>query len=128
MLALIFTKFMTSARYLTTPLLDWLNQHKMRIQQGNYVTDTDIAKLYPNLNHLRALFLLLPPVLTAPVHTNCWNYINRDIKRRELYKNNNRLLTLSFNGDTLERIGKPKNSTESSSSLTTSTIYQDVQP
>ena len=127
MLALTFTTSIVRPSYLTTSLLDWPSQQKKRIHQGNYLTDTAIAKPHPGPNRSQVFCLLGFPLLTEPFHENRCDYIYRNTKRRERQEKNNRLLSPSCNGDVLAGVVSQAQPAEPSM-LTTAPTSQDAKP
>lgn len=80
---------------------NWHSYH-MEIQQGNLVTQDVVAKLKIGMTRSQVRFLLGSPLLADPFHADRWDY------KYQLYQDDrlvaDKLLTLTFNGDTLAAI------------------------
>lgn len=81
----------------------WLpGADRIDVQQGNVLTDGDIAGLAPGQSRARVRELIGAPVLASPFHADRWDYVyyrtdaggTPDPQR----------LTLIFEGDTLRRV------------------------
>ncbi|SCZ49548.1 outer membrane protein assembly factor BamE [Thiohalomonas denitrificans] len=48
--------------------------HKLDIQQGNILTQAELAKLETGMTKRQVLFLLGSPLLTDPFHQQRWDY------------------------------------------------------
>ena len=78
--------------------------HKIEIQQGNVVTQAQLAGLHTGMDSREVRSLLGTPMLTDPFHPDRWDYfysMRQDDEVLERYK-----LTLYFSGDQLSRIEK----------------------
>jgi outer membrane protein assembly factor BamE len=76
--------------------------HKIDIQQGNQIEQTDLEKLYTGMSRNEVLELLGKPLVADPFHPDRWDYIYRlQPGKGELKKSR---LTLYFKGDLLTRI------------------------
>lgn len=76
--------------------------HKIEIQQGNVVTQAQLAELHTGMDSRQVRSLLGTPMLTDPFHPHRWDYfysMRKDDEVLERYK-----LTLFFSGDQLSRI------------------------
>ncbi|POZ60903.1 outer membrane protein assembly factor BamE [Chromobacterium alticapitis] len=102
MRALIFAAVIAVSGCSSLNPLDWT--HKVQVQQGNYVTADAVAKLKPGMTRSQVRFLLGTPLLTDAFHANRWDYKYSDAKGGKLDSNSDKLLTVYFNGDTLERV------------------------
>jgi outer membrane protein assembly factor BamE len=78
--------------------------HKIEIQQGNVVTQSQLEQLRPGLEQRQVRALLGTPLLNDPFHPDRWDYYyskSRGLEPLERYR-----LTLFFSGDTLLRVEK----------------------
>lgn len=81
--------------------------HKIEIQQGNVVTQSQLEQLHPGLNHRQVRALLGSPLLSDPFHPDRWDYYyssSEGLQVLERYR-----LTLFFSGDSLLRFEKEGN-------------------
>ncbi|OHX14580.1 outer membrane protein assembly factor BamE [Chromobacterium sphagni] len=102
MRALIFAAVIAVSGCSSMNPLDWT--HKVEIQQGNYVTQDAVAKLKPGMTRSQVRFLLGTPLLTDAFHADRWDYKYSDIKQGKLDSSSDKLLTVYFKGDVLERV------------------------
>ncbi|UTH74077.1 outer membrane protein assembly factor BamE [Chromobacterium sp. IIBBL 290-4] len=102
MRALIFAAVIAVSGCSSLNPMDWT--HKMEIQQGNYVTQDAVAKLKPGMTRSQVRFLLGTPLLTDAFHADRWDYKYSDVQKGKLDKDSNKLLTVYFKGDTLDRV------------------------
>ncbi len=93
-----------------TPRLGWLSPHRITIQQGNVVTQDQLARVKPGMSRLQVRDALGTPLLTDPFHANRWDYVftlrqgNQPTLRRNV--------VLIFDGDVLKSIDAPELPTE----------------
>ena len=91
-------------------MLGFLSPHRVDIQQGNVVTQEQLARVKPGMNRLQVRDALGSPLLTDAFHTDRWDYVftlnqpGRPLQRRSV--------VLSFNGDVLKDIEAPELPTE----------------
>lgn len=80
---------------------NWGSYH-MDVQQGNLITQDAVAKLKVGMTRAQVRFLLGSPLLADSFHANRWDY------KFQMYQNdhlvNDKLLTLTFDGDVLKSI------------------------
>jgi outer membrane protein assembly factor BamE len=87
-----------------------LTPYRIDIQQGNVVTQEQLARLKPGMNRLQVRDVLGTPLLTDAFHTDRWDYIftlrqtGRPLQRRNV--------VLVFDGDVLKSIDAPELPTE----------------
>jgi outer membrane protein assembly factor BamE len=81
----------------------FVKPYKFDIQQGNFVTEQDVAKLKVGMNKDQVRFILGTPLLNDPFHSNRWDYVYR------LQKANGQVAqsryTVIFENNTLARHG-----------------------
>jgi outer membrane protein assembly factor BamE len=84
-------------------LTSLLSPYRIEIQQGNYVTQEQVAQLYKGMPRDQVRYLLGTPLLADPFHADRWDYVFRRLRAnsRELEE---RRLTLFFADDKLERV------------------------
>jgi outer membrane protein assembly factor BamE len=78
--------------------------HKIEIQQGNVVTQSQLEKLRVGLDKRQVRALLGSPLLTDAFHPDRWDYyysISRGSELKKRYR-----LTLHFSGEQLVRFEK----------------------
>ncbi|AOZ52468.1 outer membrane protein assembly factor BamE [Chromobacterium vaccinii] len=102
MRALIFAAVIAVAGCSSMNPLDW--SHRVEVQQGNYVTQDAVAKLKPGMTRAQVRFLLGTPLLTDPFHADRWDYKYSDVKGGKVDPASDKLLTVYFKGDVLDRI------------------------
>jgi outer membrane protein assembly factor BamE len=84
--------------------------HRIDIQQGNVVTEEQLALVRPGMNRLQVRDALGTPLLTDAFHPERWDYIftlrqsGRPLQRRNI--------VLIFDGDVLKSIDAPELPTE----------------
>jgi outer membrane protein assembly factor BamE len=80
------------------------------VQQGNVVTQEQMARVKPGMSRLQVRDILGSPLLTDPFHVDRWDYIftlrqqGKPLQRRSV--------VLNFNGDVLKHIDAPELPTE----------------
>ena len=88
-----------------------LTPYRIDIQQGNVITQEQLARVKPGMNRLQVRDALGTPLLTDAFHTDRWDYIftlrqsGRPLQRRNV--------VLVFEGDVLRNIEAPELPTES---------------
>ena len=78
--------------------------HKIEIQQGNVVTQSQLEQVRPGLDRRQVRALLGSPLLIDAFHPDRWDYYyssSKAFKLQERYR-----LTLYFSGDRLTRFEK----------------------
>jgi outer membrane protein assembly factor BamE len=80
-----------------------LSPYTIEIQQGNYVTQEQVAQLHRGMTRDQVRYLLGTPLLNDPFHADRWDYVFRRLRAnsRELEE---RRLTLFFANDKLDRV------------------------
>lgn len=76
--------------------------HKIDIQQGNVVTEAQLAKVKTGMDAQQVRTILGTPLLTDPFHANRWDYyfsMSKGDNLEERYR-----VTLHFKGSKLVRI------------------------
>jgi outer membrane protein assembly factor BamE len=87
-----------------------LTPYRIDIQQGNVVTQEQLARVKPGMNRLQVRDVMGTPLLTDAFHTDRWDYIftlrqsGRPLQRRNV--------VLVFDGDVLKSIEAPELPTE----------------
>jgi outer membrane protein assembly factor BamE len=87
-----------------------VSPHRIDIQQGNVVTQEQMARIKPGMNRLQVRDALGSPLLTDAFHPDRWDYIftlrqsGRPLQRRNV--------VLIFSGDVLKSIEAPELPTE----------------
>lgn len=87
-------------------LLGLISPHRIDIQQGNVVTQEQLARVKPGMNRLQVRDALGSPLLTDAFHPDRWDYIftlrqsGKPLQRRNV--------VLVFNGDVLKSIEAPE--------------------
>jgi outer membrane protein assembly factor BamE len=87
-----------------------LSPHRIDIQQGNVVTQEQLARIKPGMNRLQVRDALGSPLLTDAFHADRWDYIftlrqsGKPLQRRNV--------VLLFDGDVLKSIDAPELPTE----------------
>ncbi|MBV8049197.1 MAG: outer membrane protein assembly factor BamE [Paludibacterium sp.] len=80
---------------------NWHPYH-MDIQQGNLVTQDDVARLKVGMTRSQVRFVLGTPLIVDSFHANRWDY------KYQLFQNGKKVadkhLTVTFNGDVLSQI------------------------
>ncbi len=78
--------------------------HKIEIQQGNVVTQTQLEKLHPGLSRRQVRALLGSPLLIDTFHPDRWDYYysnSRGVELKQRYH-----LSVFFSGDSVTRFEK----------------------
>ncbi len=93
--------------YFLTALTLTACAHKIDIQQGNVITEVQLAKVKIGMDPQKVRTLLGTPLLTDPFHAERWDYffsMSKGNRLQERYR-----VTLFFKGNKLariERVGK----------------------
>jgi len=92
-------------------VLGMVSPHRIDIQQGNVVTQEQLARVKPGMNRLQVRDTMGSPLLTDAFHPDRWDYIftlrqsGKPLQRRNV--------VLLFEGDVLKSIDAPELPTES---------------
>lgn len=92
-------------------MLGWVSPHRIDIQQGNVVTQEQLARVKLGMNRLQVRDALGTPLLTDAFHADRWDYVftlrqsGKPLQRRNI--------VLLFDGDSLKSIDAPELPTES---------------
>jgi outer membrane protein assembly factor BamE len=87
-----------------------VSPYRIDVQQGNVVTQEQLARLKPGMNRLQVRDALGSPLLTDAFHTDRWDYVftlrqsGRPLQRRNV--------VLTFDGEVLKSIEAPELPTE----------------
>lgn len=76
--------------------------HRIDIQQGNLLTDNEIAQLTPGMTKREVRYILGTPLIVDPFHQDRWDYFYSLDKRRGTVVQ--RRITLVFAEEKLDRI------------------------
>ncbi len=91
-------------------LLYMISPHRIDIQQGNVVTQDQVAKLKLGMNRLQVRDILGTPLLTDKFHADRWDYVFT--LRQSGVPLQRRNVVLIFDGDNLKSIDAPNLPTE----------------
>ncbi len=80
----------------------YISPYKIEIQQGNVLTQEDVAQLRPGMTHAQVRYLLGTPLLTDIFHADRWDYVYTLSKKGQRMEE--RHITLFFDGDALKRV------------------------
>lgn len=79
-----------------------IKTHRIDIQQGNLVTDAEIAQLSPGMTKREVRYILGTPLVVDPFHQNRWDYFySLDVKGEETIQ---RRFTIVFEDDLMKDI------------------------
>jgi outer membrane protein assembly factor BamE len=92
------------------PVLGWFSPHRIDIQQGNVVTQDQLARVKPGMNRLQVRDALGTPLLTDTFHPDRWDYIFTLRQGGKMVQRRN--VVLYFDGDVLKSIEAPELPTE----------------
>jgi outer membrane protein assembly factor BamE len=76
--------------------------HKIDIQQGNYVDQTMVAKLKPEMTRSQVRFILGTPLIADAFHPNRWDYVYLTGKANNVHAQHK--ITVVFDGDKLKHV------------------------
>lgn len=91
-------------------MFGFLSPYRVDVQQGNVVTQEQLARVKPGMSRLQVRDVLGSPLLTDAFHPDRWDYIftlrqgNKPLQRRNV--------VLIFNGDVLKSVEAPELPTE----------------
>jgi outer membrane protein assembly factor BamE len=94
----------------TDSIFGLMSPHRVVIQQGNVVTQEQLARVKPGMNRLQVRDILGSPLLIDAFHADRWDYVftlsqgGKPLQRRNV--------ALSFDGDVLKNIDAPELPTE----------------
>lgn len=94
----------------TDGLLGLISPYRIDIQQGNVVTQEQLARVKPGMNRLQVRDALGSPLLTDAFHPDRWDYIFTLRQGGTVVQRRN--VVLVFNGDVLKAIEAPELPTE----------------
>jgi outer membrane protein assembly factor BamE len=86
----------------TDSIFGLVSPHRIVIQQGNVITQEQLARVKPGMNRLQVRDILGSPLLTDAFHVDRWDYVfmlnqgGKPLQRRSV--------VLSFDGDVLKNI------------------------
>lgn len=79
-----------------------IKAHRIDIQQGNLVTDAEIAQLNPGMTKREVRYILGTPLVVDPFHQNRWDYFySLNVKGEEMIQ---RRITIVFQDDLMKEI------------------------
>jgi outer membrane protein assembly factor BamE len=81
--------------------LNWHPYH-VDVQQGNLITQDDVARLKIGMTRAQVRFVLGTPLIADSFHANRWDYKYQSFVNGQQVAD--KLLTLTFNGDVLNKI------------------------
>ncbi len=79
-----------------------LKTHRIDIQQGNLITETEVAQLEAGMTKREVRYILGTPLVVDPFHQNRWDYFYFLDRRGE--KNIKRRITVIFEEDIMKEI------------------------
>jgi len=91
-------------------LLSMISPHHLDVQQGNVITQEQVARLKPGMNRLQVRDVMGTPLLADTFHANRWDYVftlrqgGRTVQRHNV--------VLIFDGDNLKTVTAPELPTE----------------
>jgi outer membrane protein assembly factor BamE len=91
-------------------ILGLVSPHRIDIQQGNVVTQEQLARVKPGMNRLQVRDALGTPLLADSFHPDRWDYIFT--LRQGSKQAQRRSVVLYFDGDVLKSIEAPELPTE----------------
>jgi outer membrane protein assembly factor BamE len=91
-------------------LIGLISPYRIDIQQGNVVTQEQLARVKPGMNRLQVRDALGSPLLTDAFHPDRWDYIFTLRQGGQLVQRRN--VVLVFEGDALKTIEAPELPTE----------------
>jgi outer membrane protein assembly factor BamE len=86
----------------TDSILGLVSPYRVVVQQGNVITQEQLARVKPGMNRLQVRDIMGSPLLTDAFHVDRWDYVftlsqpGRPLQRRNV--------VLSFDGDVLKNI------------------------
>jgi outer membrane protein assembly factor BamE len=92
-------------------LFGMIAPHRIDIQQGNVVTQEQVARLKPGMSRLQVRDIMGSPLLADPFHANRWDYVFT--LRVSGLPPQRRNVALVFDGDNLKTVDASELPTES---------------
>ncbi|MDJ0958934.1 MAG: outer membrane protein assembly factor BamE [Arenicellales bacterium] len=79
-----------------------IKTHRIDIQQGNVITDSDIARLVPGMTKREVRYILGTPLVVDPFHQNQWDYFySLEVRGKETVQ---RRITIVFENEKMKEI------------------------
>ncbi len=97
----------------------FVKPYQFDIQQGNLITQQDVAKLQMNMTKEQVRLLLGTPLLNDPFHSNRWDYVYRVLKANGQVIHSQ--YTIIFNNNLVVHHAGSNLPTEAAALLTTET-------
>lgn len=77
------------------------------INQGNYLTTTDVAKIHTGMTQQQVAYTLGTPMMTDPFGTNTWYYVFRRQPGHEPVTQETLIMTFDGNGVLTNVVNRP---------------------
>jgi outer membrane protein assembly factor BamE len=78
------------------------------INQGNYLTTTDVAKIHTGMTQQQVAYTLGTPLMNDPFGTNTWFYVFRQQPGHENATQQTLILTFNSSGVLTDVVNRPK--------------------
>lgn len=78
------------------------------INQGNYLTPTDVAKIHTGMTQQQVAYTLGTPLMNDPFGTNTWFYVFRQQPGHENATQQTLIMTFDSNGVLTNLVNRPK--------------------
>ena len=79
-----------------------IKTHRIDIQQGNVITDSEISRLTPGMTKREVRYILGTPLVVDPFHQNRWDYFySLEVRGKETIQ---RRITIVFENDQMKEI------------------------
>ena len=79
-----------------------IKTHRIDIQQGNVITDSEISQLSPGMTKREVRYILGTPLVVDPFHQNRWDYFySLEVRGEETIQ---RRITIVFEDDLMKEI------------------------
>lgn len=78
------------------------------INQGNYLTPTDVAKIHTGMTQQQVAYTLGTPLMNDPFGTNTWFYVFRQQPGHENPTQQTLIMTFDSNGVLTDLVNRPK--------------------
>ena len=79
-----------------------IKTHRIDIQQGNVITDSDISRLTPGMTKREVRYILGTPLVVDPFHQNRWDYFySLEVRGKETIQ---RRITIVFENEQMKEI------------------------
>lgn len=82
------------------------------INQGNYLTPTDVAKIHTGMTQQQVAYTLGTPMMNDPFGTSTWFYVFRQQPGHEKVTQQTLILTFDSSGVLTNVVNRPKLTTE----------------